>query len=103
MKTQIRISDAAKEDLKAIWDYLARSNPAAASKLLKELKDKFSMLSQHPNVGKPQPQLLVNLYSFPHKNYLIFYQPTNTGIDVVRVLHGSRDIESLFDDFFDSL
>jgi toxin ParE1/3/4 len=32
------------------------------------------------------------------ERYLIFYRPTDDGIDVVRVLHGSRDIESLFED-----
>jgi toxin ParE1/3/4 len=30
------------------------------------------------------------------ENYLVFYLPTNYGIDVVRVLHGARDIENLF-------
>lgn len=27
---------------------------------------------------------------------LIFYLPANSGIDVVRVLHGARDIDNLF-------
>ena len=30
-------------------------------------------------------------------NYLIFYRPTQQGIVIVRVLHGSRKIENLFD------
>jgi toxin ParE1/3/4 len=29
-------------------------------------------------------------------NYLLFYLPRPGGIDVVRVLHGARDIESIF-------
>src|SRR5713226_8246174 len=29
------------------------------------------------------------------RNYLVFYRPTTTGIEVLRVLHGARDIESL--------
>jgi plasmid stabilization system protein ParE len=28
--------------------------------------------------------------------YLVFYRPTQSGIEVVRVLHASRDIETLF-------
>jgi len=32
------------------------------------------------------------------ENYLIFYQPTDAGIDVVRVIHAARDIEALFSD-----
>jgi toxin ParE1/3/4 len=29
-------------------------------------------------------------------NYLIFYRPLADGIEIVRVLHGARDIDSLF-------
>ncbi|WP_396127361.1 type II toxin-antitoxin system RelE/ParE family toxin [Acidicapsa acidisoli] len=31
------------------------------------------------------------------ENWLIFYQPKHQGIEVVRVIHGSRDIEALLD------
>ncbi len=30
--------------------------------------------------------------------YLIFYLPSETGIDVLRILHGARDIENLLAD-----
>ena len=30
------------------------------------------------------------------ENYLVFYLPNENGIDVIRVLHGARDIDSLF-------
>ena len=29
--------------------------------------------------------------------YVVFYLPLSRGIEVVRVLHGSRDIESIFE------
>jgi toxin ParE1/3/4 len=29
------------------------------------------------------------------ENYLVFYLPHSSGIDVIRVIHGARDIESL--------
>jgi toxin ParE1/3/4 len=29
-------------------------------------------------------------------NYLIFYRPIGGGIDVLRVLHGARDIDRIF-------
>ena len=34
--------------------------------------------------------------SQPVGNYLIFYFPLENGIDIIRVLHGSRDMERLF-------
>ena len=39
------------------------------------------------------------LRRFPVKgfeNYLLFYLPHQTGIDVIRVLHGARHIDNLF-------
>jgi toxin ParE1/3/4 len=29
-------------------------------------------------------------------SYLIFYRPTETDVEIIRVIHGSRDIEHLF-------
>ena len=44
----------------------------------------------------------MNLRSFPAKGYVIFYQPTDDGIEIFRVLHGSRDIQGEFDNLIDS-
>jgi len=40
--------------------------------------------------------LAPGLRSFPAGSYCIFYQPMPDGIEVVRVLHASHDIDSLF-------
>jgi len=29
-------------------------------------------------------------------NYVIFYRPTAEGVEIARVLHGARDLETLF-------
>jgi len=39
---------------------------------------------------------LPNLRSFPIYNYFVFYQQFDGGIDVIRLLHGSRDFEKTF-------
>ncbi|MBF0269811.1 MAG: type II toxin-antitoxin system RelE/ParE family toxin [Alphaproteobacteria bacterium] len=36
------------------------------------------------------------IHSFPVGNYTIFYKQTGTGIVVLRVLHGARDISAAF-------
>ncbi|HST50446.1 MAG TPA: type II toxin-antitoxin system RelE/ParE family toxin [Pyrinomonadaceae bacterium] len=99
----IRVAAAAEEDLKAIWAYVAENNPEAANKLIKEITRRFAILRDHPHMGREQDKLLVNLRSFSVKNYVIFYQPFEGGVEILRVLHGSRDIESIFEGFFDSL
>jgi toxin ParE1/3/4 len=99
----IKISASAAEDLKSIWDYVAARNETAAGKLIKEIKNKLLLLRDNPFVGREQNEYLVGLRSFVVKNYFIFYLPSDDEIDVLRVLHSSRDIESIFENFFDSL
>lgn len=99
----VRISASAAEDLKNIWDYVAQHNETAAGKLIKEIKNKLLLLRDNPLIGREQNKLLLSLRSFLVKDYFIFYLPSDDGIDVLRVLHSSRDIESIFENFFDSL
>ena len=53
--------------------------------------------------GESQEKLPVNLRGFAVNNHIIFYRPFEGGIDILRVLHGSRDIGSIFEGFFESL
>ena len=99
----VKVTAAAEEDLRKIWAYVAEHNPEAANKLIKEITGKFAVLRDYPQMGREQFRLLVNLRSFVFKNYFIFYQPFDDGVEILRVLHGSQDIESIFEDFLDSL
>ena len=99
----VKISANAAEDIKDIWEYVAEHNENAARKLIKEFKNKFILLRDSPLLGREQFTFLIGLRSFLFKNYFIFYLPLDDGIEVLRVLHSSRDIESIFENFFDSL
>jgi toxin ParE1/3/4 len=50
------------------------------------------LLSEFPGLGRPRDELAESLRSFPVGNYVIFYLPLGDGINVIRVLHGARDI-----------
>jgi toxin ParE1/3/4 len=43
-------------------------------------------------------ELAASLRSFPFGRYVIYYVPIEDGIDVVRVLHSARDIDTIFGD-----
>jgi toxin ParE1/3/4 len=47
-------------------------------------------------MGMSRDELTTGLRSQPVGNYLIFYFPLEDGIDIVRVLHGSRDVDAIF-------
>jgi toxin ParE1/3/4 len=64
---------------------------------------KFKLLAENPKLGRTHDEFVHNLRTFPHKDYVIFYFPIENGVEIYRILHGARDIDSLFDDFFEGL
>ena len=94
---QYQVSAAARTDLDEIWFYIAQDNVQAADKLIKAIISKFPKLATMPLLGRKRPELLSKLRSFPISRYVIFYIPMKNGIQVVRVLHGARDIPPLFE------
>ena len=85
----------ARNDLQDIKDYIAQDNPKAAAQYMGILKQKCMMLAKTPTIGVCREEYC-GLYKFPVSNYLIFYRITDTGIQVIRILHGARDIQSIF-------
>ena len=86
----------AELDLLDIWDYIAADSPDRADDFLDRIESKLMTLAQNSGLGRKRPELLPDLRSFPIDNYVVFYQQIDGGIDVIRLLHGSRDIEEVF-------
>ena len=96
------VSPLAEEDLEEIWNFVAERDVEAADRLIDEITGRFDHLLAYPEAGRARHELLVNLRSLPVKRYVIFYQPTDDGVEIFRVLHGSRDAQSEFDSLIDS-
>ena len=97
------ISTQAKADLREIWEYVAEHNREAARRLMIEITSKFDLLERNPLLGRARHDLLVNLRAFPVKKYVILYEPLENGVEIFRVLHGSQDIDAIFDDFIEGI
>jgi toxin ParE1/3/4 len=87
-----RLSRRAEQDLEDIWLYVAQNDAIAADRLLGKILDKLPMLAQFPEMGKSRDDILKGLRSFPVKPYLVFYTRTADRVEIVRLLHQSRDI-----------
>ncbi|MEH2397623.1 type II toxin-antitoxin system RelE/ParE family toxin [Nostoc sp.] len=59
------------------------------------------MKAKFPKMGRLKDELAPFLRSFLVKNNLIFYRPIDQGIEIVRILHGLQDIETIFQDHED--
>ncbi len=47
-------------------------------------------------MGHAGDELAPGLRSMPFGRYVIFYEPLDDGIDVIRVLHSARDVDAQF-------
>lgn len=99
----LTIAPAAEADLDEIWDYISEHSEDAADQFLRDLAAKFELLAENKKIGKRQDDFIVGMRMFPFKKYHIYYFPTDEGVEIYRVLHGSRDIEGMFEDFIEGL
>ena len=79
-------------------DYIAKDDPQAARRVVMRLRDMARMLAGAPAMGRARPELGTNIRSFVADRYVLFYRPLTgaAGIELVRVLHGARDVDAIF-------
>jgi toxin ParE1/3/4 len=95
--SRIRFTEAATQDLEEIYDYIALDNIEAAERLQARLQKRWRGAAENPGTGRRRPELRQDLRSVTEGNYLIFYRQIEDGIEIVRISHGARDIETLFE------
>lgn len=86
----------AKKDLQEISYRIARENPAAAKRLVAEIKRKAKAIADFPETGHSYSDLLPSLRGFFVGDYIVFYFPQPNSIQVIRVLSGYRDLKAVF-------
>lgn len=90
------LTHVARIDLKRVYAFIAEDNVVAARRMLERFKRRFEMLARQPGIGEPRDELQLGLRSFPLDSYMVYYTVADDFVTIVRVLHGSREISSLF-------
>jgi toxin ParE1/3/4 len=93
--TPVYFSPEAEDDLKDIWQYYAGFDVDAADRMIDKINRVRVRLSDHPFSGRARDDLVVGLRSMPVLPYLIFHRVQLDAVEVVRVLHGARDLGSI--------
>jgi toxin ParE1/3/4 len=91
----IQRSPRARADLVEIWCYIAERSPAAADRVLDEIERVCGLIATHPLIGRERPEVVPGIRSFAVMSWVIFYRAFPKHIDIVRVVHGARDLEAL--------
>jgi toxin ParE1/3/4 len=94
----IVLTPSANRDLADIWMFIAADNPAQADDFIDLIDAKFQNLSRQPGLGRRREELAAGLRSFPVGRYVIFYLQVQDCLQIVRILHGARDVDAVFAD-----
>src|ERR1700688_1643623 len=90
-------SPEAEQDLLAIWDYVAReASPDVADEQLRSLDRACEALAEWPHSGRARDELFRSVRSIAVEAYVVFYRVGNSEIEIIRVLHGRRDVDAIF-------
>lgn len=87
----------AEDDLEDIWIFLAARDHLVADRQIAQILNQFAMLAQFPNLGRQRDDLPGELRSFAVKPYVIFYRGRSGVVEIVRILHQSRDVGRQFE------
>lgn len=91
---KIHWSDVAEADLDDINDYIARDVPYYAELFVDRLIEAVDKLGDHPRIGRrvPEADQRDEIRELIVQGYRIIYLVTDKEIQILTVIHGSRDL-----------
>lgn len=96
---RLSFTDQALDDIFAIASYIAQTSGSShvGERFANELIAKCeSLASLGGQLGRPRPELRLEMRSVVHKNHVIFFHYQGSILEVVNVLEGHRDIDAFF-------
>ena len=90
------LTPRAKQDVNDIWDYIANDNIEAADRVLDALNNAVIKLAKNPGIGHWRAELTDRRHRFLLVySYLIVYRHETKPLQIIRVLHAARDVQSI--------
>jgi toxin ParE1/3/4 len=93
---EIRLAKSAQLDLLDIWLDAAAQGTEIADRRIDEITSVYENLAAFPEMGRSRDELFPGYRSFPRGQYLIFYRLISEGVEIIRVIHGARNLDELF-------
>lgn len=108
MNFRLRVLSAADQDVDEIAEYIADDSIDQSTRFLDSLNATYKLILEQPHRWP--------LYGFVHPrlkdirkravtgftNHLVFYRIDTEMVEIVRVLHGARDLPTIFGVFLDA-
>ena len=104
MNVRIVRTKRALRDLDEQATFIQKDSPQAAIRFLEAAEAAFELLARTPQLGSlyelPGPKFTgMRMWTIKGlQHYLVFCRPIERGVEIVRVLHGARDIPAILDE-----
>jgi toxin ParE1/3/4 len=99
--SRFTLAPAARSDIADIWNYYATEtgNARLADRMRDEIFDGIRKIAQTPGIGHYRNDLADEPLRFWRvRKYLIIYRSEVRPVQIVRVLHGARDVRAVLGD-----
>lgn len=93
---RVELSLSALHDLECIGDFIAQDNPHHAKTYVKKLRDQCNKIAQTSLAFRLRTELGESIRSAVYGHYVIFFSVDESILRILRILHGSRDMEAQF-------
>ena len=98
---RVRIRAVARADVKEIMDHISTDRPRTAKRFFDAFEKLAKRLADFPELGaiyESDDMVFEGLrvFSVPRfRKYLVFYRVEDDVIDIVRIIHGARDLPGI--------
>ncbi|OBZ96129.1 hypothetical protein ADU59_07140 [Pararhizobium polonicum] len=93
-RRRFRLSEQAADDLTAIHDYIADTNPDAARRVVDSINAKIRSIAALGLTGTSRDDMRPDLRVILFRNHLIYFRVTASHLLIVRIFHGRQDLSS---------
>ncbi len=94
-----QLTPEATSDLFEIWNFINPDNPDAANRVQEAVLRACDFLASSPLAGRVREDLTslpLRLWVVqPYPMYLVVYDPGKNPLQIIRILHGARNLPSL--------
>lgn len=93
---RLKVTRLAQTDVDQAHNYIALDNRSAAIRWVQRTKEQFKFLAKNPGAGEAQDELRPGLRSYSYGSYVIYFRVRGEVLEIVRVIHGRRDVRMIF-------
>ncbi len=94
MALRLIIAPAAERDLTDILEFISRDSVSAARKTVLRIERAIELLLERPFLGPAVSRpARVGILKMTVSHYIIFYRLADDQLQIVRLLHSSRDLD----------